>query len=103
MTHALRSSVGPWSGGTAVHVIQDNYDGTVNVEIPHVKPSKQTGIDYEDLVFDIDKSEVVELRSRTREAPKSTRRERRAGKAQINNLIDKLSGYSKQVVTDESS
>lgn len=92
-THALRKSVGPWSAGTAVDIISNNHDGTYTVEILAGRPNEKAGVEFEDLVFDIEADYIVELRPRTREDPKNNRRERRAGmrKAEefINSMMDK--------------
>lgn len=77
MTHALSKSVGPWSAGTRVEVINNNRDGTYTVEVPHIKASKETGIEHEDLLFDIESECVVELRRRSMPAQTNTRKERR--------------------------
>lgn len=79
MPHALRTSIGPFSAGTRVNVLQDNHDGTVQIEVLLSKPKgeKTASYDFEDLVFDIEKVELVELRNRVDEVPKMSRKNRR--------------------------
>lgn len=89
-THVLRKGVGPFSAGTAVEIASDNHDGTCTIEIPHVKPSKEAGVEFEDLVFDIEIEYIQELRPRTREYDHTTRKDRRAGMKRANELIEAL-------------
>lgn len=79
MPHALKKSVGPFSAGTRVNINNDNNDGTVNIEViaPEPEGIKEDSYSYEDLVFDIEKSDLVELRSRSENINKTTRKERR--------------------------
>lgn len=79
--YALRKSVGPFSAGTRVRILSDNLqDKTYTIELQVPNPKKETGhnYSYEDLVFDIDKTEIVELRNRMDNVPATTRQKRRA-------------------------
>ena len=78
-TYALRSSVGPFSAGTRVNINSDNDDGTmqISVLVPDPKGEKSDSYDYEDMVFNIEMSELVELRPRSENVPTVNRHKRR--------------------------
>lgn len=81
MTHALRKSEGPFAAGTRVKVLSENSDGTYTVE---VLVTETASINVDEMVFDIEKGDVVKLRERTGEVPTVTREQRRKV---LNNLF----------------
>lgn len=91
-THVLNKSVGPWSAGTAIDIVGNNHDGTYTVEIVGIQPDEKKGIDYEDLLFDIESEYITELRPRTRLDKYPNRSERRAGKRAAEDLVNSLMG-----------
>jgi hypothetical protein len=79
MAHALRRTVGPFAAGTRVWINNDNNDGTCNISVEVPEPIDRTSTySRDDMVFDIEKSELVELRSRSDEVPQVSRQKRRA-------------------------
>ncbi len=86
MTHVLRTSIGPFSAGTRTQIISDNpQDKTYTVEVKVPEPNKSQGFNYsfEDLVFDIDKDDLVELRNRSDVISSVSRQKRRAFLSQL--------------------
>lgn len=88
MPHALRKSTGPFSAGTRVIIVSGpNSDKTYTVEIP-LKPNQN--FDYDDLIFDVDSNELVELRSHVDVVPKLNRRSRRDVNLIVDHTVDEL-------------
>lgn len=75
MTHALRRTVGPFAAGTRINVRNENSDGSFEVE---VVMAPNATVKWDDMIFDIDAKDVVELRNKADVVSATSRTERRA-------------------------